>query len=115
MNLNGQGNSPTPGGGPATYESILFFDEHIEDDSYHFELIDEFFVNPSRKPVKIAKEGIIKNNVITPVRCEDVGNFSRIDTDDDGNDSDSSIQQNLTYQALAKIKFPNNMKMGSRE
>jgi hypothetical protein len=48
-------------------------------------------VNPSRKPVKIAKEGIVKNNVISPVRGEDVGNFSRINTDDDGNDSDSSI------------------------
>ncbi len=91
MNLNGQGNSPSPGGAPIPYESILFFDEHIDDDSYSFELIDEFFVNPARKPVKIAKEGIIKNNVITPVRGEDVGNFSRIDTDD-GNDSDSSIQ-----------------------
>ncbi len=48
-------------------------------------------MNPSRKPVKIAKEGIVKNNVISPVRGEDVGNFSRINTDDDGNDSDSSI------------------------
>ena len=73
------------------YESILFYDEHIEDDTYNFELIDEFFVNPSRTPVKIAKEGIVKNNVISPVRGEDVGNFSRINTDDDGNDSDSSI------------------------
>lgn len=91
LNLNGQGNSPSPGGGPVPYESILFFDEHIEDDTYNFELIDEFFVNPSRKPVKIAKEGIVKNNVISPVRGEDVGNFSRINTDDDGNDSDSSI------------------------
>jgi len=43
-------------------------------------------------------------------------NFSRIDTDNEGNESDSSITQNVTYQALQKIKFPNNMKMGnSRE
>lgn len=49
-------------------------------------------MNPARKPVKIAKEGIVKNSAISPARGEDVGNFSRIDTDDDGNDSDSSIQ-----------------------
>ena len=40
-------------------------------------------------------------------------NFSRIETDEDGIDSDSSITQNVTYQALQKIKFPNNIKMGN--
>jgi hypothetical protein len=72
------------------YESILFYDEHIEDDSYNFEIIEEFFLNPSRKPIKIAKEGTIKNQVAGGPRGEEVNNFSRIDTED-SNSSDSSI------------------------
>lgn len=41
-----------------------------------------------------------------------MNNFSRIDTDyDESNESDSSIQENVTYQALQKIRFPGSMKL----
>lgn len=112
MNLNGQA-SASPNPGPVPYESILFYDEHIEDDYFNFELIEELFLNPKRQPVKVAKEGTVRNQLNPTNVAQEVNNFSRIDTDNDGNDSDSSIQQNVTYQALQTIKFPNNIKMGT--
>ena len=73
------------------FENILFYDEHIDDDSYNLDMIDELFLNPKRKPIKISKERSSLN-----AGGGDV-NFSRIDTDQDGEDSDSSITQNVTY------------------
>ena len=37
-------------------------------------------------------------------------NFSRIDTDEEG-DSDSSLQENETIQNFQKMNFPKNMKL----
>ncbi len=77
------GPSPGQAGEIQAYENILFYDEHIDDDSHNLNLIDELFLNPKRKPIKVCKERSINGGA-------DV-NFSRIDTDQDGNDSDSSI------------------------
>lgn len=109
--LLGNFGGPSAGVGQANpFENILFYDEHIDDDGYNLDLIDQLFLNPKRKPIKVSKERQSMN-----AGGGDV-NFSRIETDEDGNESDSSITQNVTYQALQKIKFPNNMKMGnSRE
>jgi len=90
MNLNGQASANSPNPGPVPYESILFYDEHIEDDSYNFELIDELFLNSKRKTIKIAKEGILRNQLNDPNVANEVNNFSRINTDE-GDESDSSI------------------------
>jgi hypothetical protein len=49
-------------------------------------LIDELFLNPKRKVVKVSKD---RSGTLALAAPE--VNFSRIDTDDDGNDSDSSI------------------------
>ena len=72
------------------FENLLFYDEQIDDDGYNLDLIDEFFLNSKRKPIKVSKERSMNAG------AGDV-NFSRIETDDDGNDSDSSITQNVTY------------------
>ena len=47
-------------------------------------------MNPKRKPIKIAK-------VARPQNGNNDVNFSRIDTDSEENESDSSMQQNGTY------------------
>jgi hypothetical protein len=78
------------------FENILFYDEHIDDDGFHFEMIDELFINPKRKVIKVSKDR-------SAVGSSNMGgpggevNFSRIETDEDGNESDTSIQQNVTY------------------
>lgn len=84
------------------YESILFYDEQLEEDGFDFETIEEFFLNPKRKPVRIAKEASKHNNLMpaSTSAAQNVNQLSRIEMEDDDNDSDSSITENLTYQAL---------------
>ena len=40
----------------AHYESILFYDEPIAEDSYDYDMIDELFLNPKRKLIKVSKD-----------------------------------------------------------
>lgn len=72
------------------FENILFYDELLDDDNYNYELIEEMF-NPKKK-IKISKDKAAA--------------ISRINTE--GNDSNSSLQENVTYQALQRLHFPNN-------
>ena len=87
----------------APVEQLLFYDEPLEEDSFDVDMIDELFLNPRRKPVRISKDRGAAH--ISPIGSED-------------GDSDSSIQENETYQALQKIKFPvgnGSLKVASRE
>lgn len=82
-------------------ENILFFDEHLEEDGYDFDTIDEFFLNPKRKAVRIGKENkAVTMGTSNAGGATNVNQFSRIDTEEDENESDSSITENATYQAL---------------
>ena len=70
-------------------------------------MVEEFFLSSKRKAIRISKDKTASNLVGV-----NLNNFSRIDTDyDEGTDSDSSIQENVTYQALQKIRFPGSMKL----
>lgn len=69
----------------------------MDEDGYDVELIEELFLNAKRKPVRISKEKMISG--VGGVAASNVNQFSRIETDEDEN-SDSSIQENVTYQAL---------------
>lgn len=84
------------------YENILFYDEHLDEDGYDYDLIDEFFLNPKRKPVRIGKEhkAVTMATSNAAGGATNVNQFSRIETEEDENDSDSSITENATYQAL---------------
>lgn len=82
-------------------EQLLFYDEHLDEDGFDADVIEELFLNPRRKPVRISKDRGAAH--ISPIGSED-------------GDSDSSIQENETYQALQKIKFPvGALKVASRE
>jgi hypothetical protein len=72
-------------------ENILFYDEHIEEDGYNFNLIDELFLNPKRKTIRIYKER--QGTIATTANqaAAEVNDFSRIDTEEDLDSSDSSI------------------------
>ena len=85
--LLGNFGAPSAGvGQPSSpFENILFYDEHIDDDGYNLDLIDQLFLNSKRKPIKVSKERQSMNAGGGEV------NFSRIETDEDGNGSDSSI------------------------
>ena len=58
------------------FETLLFYDEPLDEDAFDFELIDELFLNPQRKPVKISKDRGTAH--ISPIGSEE-------------GDSDSSI------------------------
>ena len=73
MLLGNLGGSPGLPAEIQSYENILFFDEHIDDDSYNLNMIDELFLNPKRKPIKVSKERSIGGADV---------NFSRIETAD---------------------------------
>ena len=89
--LLGNFGGPSAAVGQASpFENILFYDEHIDDDGYNLDLIDQLFLNPKRNPIKVSKMRQSIN-----AGGGDV-NFIRIETDEDGDESNSSITQNVT-------------------
>ncbi|CDW71712.1 UNKNOWN [Stylonychia lemnae] len=79
------------------FENILFYDELLDEESYDAQLIDELF--NGQKKIKISKE------VADRSRGRSIAALmSRINTEN-LDDSDSSIQDNQTYQALQKYQF----------
>ena len=98
---------------PPFENDILFYDEHLDEEGYDMELIEDLFTSLKRKPIRIGGHKPCKQG--DGAVGSNVNQFSRIETEEDENDSDSSIQENITYQALQKIKFPGNIKALSRD
>lgn len=96
------------GHAPPVHDDILFYDERIDEDGFDYFLVEEFFLSSKRKALRISKDKTAVSNLVV---AGNMNNFSRIDTDyDESNESDSSIQENVTYQALQNIRFPGSMK-----
>lgn len=60
-------------------------------------MVEELFLNPRRKTIRVGRDkGGLPGH----------GQFSRIETEEEEDDSGSSIQENVTYVALQNMKFP---------